>query len=549
MNEDLQTVSWPGWTNVRVIGKGSYGKVYEIQRELNGETERAALKVITIPQSPEETKELLNSGHSLNSIEKYYTDYIQDIISEYQIMAKMKGHSNIVSCDDYRVIKHENTLKWDILIKMELLNPLVSYIQKYGMTENEIVKLAKDMCQALILCAQDGIIHRDIKPQNIFRSEHGNYKLGDFGIAKAADRTASGTIIGTYKYMAPEVYFGKPYGALADMYSLGLVLYWLLNNRIAPFLPSNQEIPSARQEEEARRKRFEGCPLPRPCNGSDALVSVVLKACAHEPEDRYSNASEMLHALERLDPDNTILKYQYEQGKTEDVLTSSDADSENDPYGKTETGTKKEKNRKGNIKIAALAACCLLVLILRPWSWGDKKEEVVDSEEPSETVPVEEEGISDGIYDEDAYKNSSLNLYIQKPDGYYQLDILDSDTLAEGDSNLSAAKDEIQDSTLLEFAFVNEQGESFLGYKERVMYREQSPTSYLQSIKQISVGTCSDISKTMLGNNTFFSMTVSDEEGKGTFYVIRKDDDLFVIVITGDSDETIETCKNHIREM
>lgn len=70
-----------------------------------------------------------------------------------------------------------------------------------------------------MLCKKHNIIHRDIKPANIFASGNGDYKLGDFGIAKTIEQTSGGTKIGTYDYMAPEVYHDQPYGNTADIYS------------------------------------------------------------------------------------------------------------------------------------------------------------------------------------------------------------------------------------------------------------------------------------------------------------------------------------------
>ena len=101
------------------------------------------------------------------------------------------------------------------------------------------------MCSALELCRENNIIHRDIKPQNIFVSRYGVFKLGDFGVAKASTIRTSADKVGTYSYMAPEVYKGKGYDDRVDIYSLGMVLYWLLNERRGPFLPMPPQTPTA----------------------------------------------------------------------------------------------------------------------------------------------------------------------------------------------------------------------------------------------------------------------------------------------------------------
>ncbi len=307
---ELEKNLWPGWETIRIIGRGSFGAVYEIRRDVFGHTEKAALKVISIPQNSGDIEELYNDGYDKSSITQRFESYLRDIVREYSLMAEMKGHTNVVYCDDLRYVQHDDGMGWDIYIKMELLTPLTKALNR-NITEGQVLKLALDMCNALILCKNKNIIHRDIKPQNIFVSEDGHYKLGDFGIAKTAERTTSGTKTGTYKYMAPEVYNNQPYGTAADIYSLGLVLYWLLNERRTPFVPLPPRVPTSAEEDLARSRRFSGEKIPAPARGSAALKRIVLKACAYDPRDRYASAADMKQELEallpELDPDQTVL--------------------------------------------------------------------------------------------------------------------------------------------------------------------------------------------------------------------------------------------------
>ena len=208
---------WQGWKTVGRIGSGSFGTVYEIERDFFGEVEKAALKVITIPQHESDIEELRSLGYDDPGIVQHYRNCFEDIAREYMLMAKLKGQSYIVDCDDLRYIPHDNGFGWDILIKMELLTPMLKVLDCFA-DEAKIVQLGVDLSRALVLCRNRNIIHRDIKPQNIFLSADGDFKLGDFGIAKTAERTAGGTKTGTYNYMAPEVYNNQPYGAAADIY-------------------------------------------------------------------------------------------------------------------------------------------------------------------------------------------------------------------------------------------------------------------------------------------------------------------------------------------
>lgn len=296
-NSDI--VSWPGWETVKLIGRGSFGAVYEIQRDVMGETESAALKVISIPQSSSDVDEMYSDGYDEESITATFKEHLKGIVAEYTLMRKMSDCANVVRCDDVRYVQHDNGIGWDIYIKMELLTPLTKALPD-AISDEMVIKLAKDICNALITCKKHDVVHRDIKPQNIFVSNNGAYKLGDFGIAKTIEKTSSGTKIGTYKYMAPEVYNNQPYGSAADIYSLGLVLYWLLNDRRMPFLPNASQKITASMEEEARNRRLAGERIPAPVKGSAALKSIVLKACAFSPTERYKTPGEMMTDLENI---------------------------------------------------------------------------------------------------------------------------------------------------------------------------------------------------------------------------------------------------------
>ena len=297
--EDLAKVSWPGWETVKMIGRGSFGTVYEIQRTLFTDTEKAALKVISIPQNGCDVEEMYNDGYDDESITSAFKSHLESIVAEYTLMRKMNGSAHIVNCEDVQYIPHNDGFGWDVFIKMELLTPITKALPEQ-IDEKTVIKIAKDMCLALELCKKHDIVHRDIKPQNIFVSTNGDYKLGDFGIAKVVERTMGGTKIGTYKYMAPEVYNNQPYGSAADIYSLGLVLYWLLNQHRLPFLPLPPAKIGTSVEQEANERRWKGEQFLEPKNGSKELKAIVMKACAYKVEDRYGTATEMLADLNKL---------------------------------------------------------------------------------------------------------------------------------------------------------------------------------------------------------------------------------------------------------
>ena len=181
------------------------------------------------------------------------------------------------------------------------MTTLSAHITKKPLSQADVVKLGIDICRALEICSMKHAIHRDIKPDNIFISPYGEYKLGDFGIARQIERTMSGlSKKGTYTYMAPEVFKGMDYGASVDMYSLGIVMYRFLNKNRAPFLPNFPEPITPRDRDEALQRRMSGESLAPIRDIAPELNNIVLKACAYERNDRFKNISEMKMALESL---------------------------------------------------------------------------------------------------------------------------------------------------------------------------------------------------------------------------------------------------------
>ena len=300
-----RAIGLPGWKIIRTIGKGSFGCVYEVEKEGEfGAVVHSALKVISIPETDAEIKAYRDDGYDDASLTKLFQSRVEDITAEFELMSKLKGDSHIVSYEDHSIVQHDNDPGYDIYIRMELLTGLPDYINRQypgrRVPDAAVAQIGADVCRALERCKQHRIIHRDIKPQNIFVNENGDFKLGDFGIAKTSDHTTKATKTGTYGYMAPEVYLGKPYNASVDLYSLGIVLYWMLNERRGPFYPLPPEIPTSEQSAAALDRRMHGEPLPAPKHGSDALRRVVLKACAYDPKDRYPGPEAMRRDLMRI---------------------------------------------------------------------------------------------------------------------------------------------------------------------------------------------------------------------------------------------------------
>ena len=345
-----ENVNFPGWEVVRKIGEGSFGGVYEIHRTLpDGRVEKAALKKLTVPKDNIEIRELYSQSFSRETITAHYKEQVRELAKEYTLTQELNSCKNVVACHDVQCVQHADGIGWDIYIRMELLKPL-KLVLSADYQEMAVLKLGLSLCNALLACQEHHIVHRDIKPENILVSDRGEFKLGDFGIAKVSEKTATGTMTGTMGYMAPEVANRWHYGAQADIYSLGMVLYWMMNRRTLPFLPFPPAIPTAAQRQDAANRRFAGESFPPPVNGSRELKAIVMKACAFSTEERYQTVQELRRDL-------YACYQQRRAGKNVDVSIPADTDEAvltNEPSGNTYSGSSRTNSR--NEKTGRFAA-------------------------------------------------------------------------------------------------------------------------------------------------------------------------------------------------
>ena len=301
MDKDVPVSVWPEWELIEKIGEGSFGKVYKAKRTERGRSFYSAIKIISIPGSKGELDSVRSEMNNEQSTREYFRNLVEDCIQEIYTMEHFCGNSHVVSFEDFKVVEYLDEIGWDISIRMEYLTSFMDYCTGKELTEKEVIKLGCDLAMALIYCRKLNIIHRDVKPENIFVSRFGDFKLGDFGIAREQAHTMSNmSKKGTYSYMAPEIYKGEKYDSSIDIYSLGIVLYKLMNQNRLPFLSLDKQLITYRDKETALARRMAGEKMPVPVNASAAFSHIILKACAYEPGKRYRKPEDMLRDLEKL---------------------------------------------------------------------------------------------------------------------------------------------------------------------------------------------------------------------------------------------------------
>ncbi len=223
------------------------------------------------------------------------------------------------------------------LITGQTLRQILDIRGKFSIIE--ALDIMEQLCRAVYYAHQHGVIHRDIKPQNIFLSSDGTIKLGDFGIAtfqNANHVTRSEIVIGSVHYMAPEISQGNPASERSDIYSMGITFFELITGKV-PY-DSESAVTVALMH---IKDKFPSIKKYNP-KTPDVVEEIIDKACAKEPVDRYYSAEEM-----RLDIHELLVN--------KDLLSKKKSFFYR-LFHRDNSLIKKEKEQKKNIKKAAKIA-------------------------------------------------------------------------------------------------------------------------------------------------------------------------------------------------
>jgi eukaryotic-like serine/threonine-protein kinase len=261
-----------------VLGRGGMGVVYRANdRQID---ERVAIKVLR----PE-----------LGTLDPTLLERFKQELR----LARRITHRNVVRTYDLG----ETAGTYYITMELVRGTTLHTFIREAGRLDvGATLTIGKQLCRALEVAHEEGIVHRDIKPQNLIVDQAGFLKVMDFGIARLAEHrpaegealTAVGMVVGTPQYMAPEQLFGEPVDARTDLFATGAVLFECVTGQLAFNRPSLAELGA---------EHLRGSPRdPSILNPevSPELSRVILRALAREPRDRWQSAAALLHALEAV---------------------------------------------------------------------------------------------------------------------------------------------------------------------------------------------------------------------------------------------------------
>jgi len=262
---------------VRKIGAGGMGEIYEAWEE--DLQRRVAIKIISQRALENET-----------AVERFK--------SEGRALAKLQN-PHIVGIHTLGVHEGRNYIAMEYFEGL----PLQDFLMVHPSGLRETLDLFRQMLLGLAGAHEAGIVHRDLKPQNVLVSDQFNAKLIDFGIAKVYSEvpsfhTSTDVFIGTINYTAPEVLKGQVASFKSDIFSMGLVFYYMLTGNI-PFQATSQlaVIENIKTQELTFDNHLKLL-LP------DGIKNLVAKMIAKNPEDRYQEVQEVLADLKRISLDN-----------------------------------------------------------------------------------------------------------------------------------------------------------------------------------------------------------------------------------------------------
>ena len=256
---------------------------YPAMEEATGD--KYIVKVISIPASRTQLDALLLSGAYPDEASAlvYFKELADSIIQENDVLTRLSQLEGFLGYDQCQLVPMDDDIGFNIYLLGSYKRTLARQMKKQPLTHLAAINLGLDMCASLTVSRRFGYLYAALKPENIYVTESGSYRIGDLGFLKL-DSLKYASLPDKYRsvYTAPEI--SDPFSELnstIDVYAIGAILYQIYNNGELPVF-SEESINE---------------PLTAPANADYELSEIILKACAANPADRWEDPMQMGQAL------------------------------------------------------------------------------------------------------------------------------------------------------------------------------------------------------------------------------------------------------------
>lgn len=244
----------------------------------NDNNETVAIKKITVPYNcfTEDSTDIHNE----------LSERVRTEMDSLSKISKESGNRFVITYYDYKLVYNDDSYKYDLYIKMDYLTSLGQLFADSQYKVRDMLRMGIDVCDALEWCHKNGRVHNNLNLNNIFINNEGRYVLGDFAFSVNAKNEAE-------YCMAPELIYGEKPDASSDIYSLGMVMFTLLNRGLPPFAKTESDIAMA-------EKRLKSGEKPALSGNVNSRLRDTIHSAIDIKSKRYSSVGELKNVFEHL---------------------------------------------------------------------------------------------------------------------------------------------------------------------------------------------------------------------------------------------------------
>lgn len=279
----------------KVFGKWIIQDCVEIKNEytqyaVKGEDgiSEASFWVVEFPVSADDYFVLCENGMTEEQAVDFFRQAAEDFIGSIRKQTENESENNLLHIEESDITVSDDGRCSTVMLLTKQVYSLQAYFSRHYMDAEDVVRLGIQMCKAVMAIKANELPCRLLTVDNIFVDFDKNFYLGCFG--NEAD----------IRFQSPEEHRGEQTVYNADVHSIGVIMYTLLNDNRLPLLPPNVTIPTESEIAAAVQNRHAGVPLPPPRHSSAALSGIVLKACAYKAKARFTGTDELKNTLESL---------------------------------------------------------------------------------------------------------------------------------------------------------------------------------------------------------------------------------------------------------